>query len=190
MVVHGGSGFGAEVSAITVDSSGRITSVTFRYAGREYKAGDKITFTQGTSQAEYTLQSADVSGSGIQNLTGKTIQGKERVGYARFAFVIQEPGSGVVWPTPKAVAGTSGAIQGNVNYQASWTSTGSFFTELELQVDTSTNPNVHSWGGLPRPGCVGQPVHVHGAADGQLPLAGTPYWHRGHRGCLVILYDV
>ena len=74
-VVSGGSGSGAVIASITVDSNGDITSVTWTSGGTGYAANDILTFTQGSVSGTYTLQSSDLSSGVIDNLSGKTIAG-------------------------------------------------------------------------------------------------------------------
>lgn len=72
--VSGGSGTGATITSITVNTSGQITGVTWDSGGTGYASGDVIVFTQGELKGRYTLVAADVNATGVlQNLSGKTI---------------------------------------------------------------------------------------------------------------------
>ena len=75
-IVSGGTGTGATISQITVDMQGRISSITWSSGGATYIEGDILTLTQGSFvYGHYTLQSADLSGGTILNLSNKSIQG-------------------------------------------------------------------------------------------------------------------
>lgn len=74
--VSGGSGDGAEISAIATDPNGYgIISVFFSSGGIGYLAGDVITLTQAGHSAEYTVLAEDLDVDGaIQNLLNKDIK--------------------------------------------------------------------------------------------------------------------
>ena len=74
VVTTDGSGTGAIVSSITVNSEGSITAVTFSTRGSGYAAGDLMILTQGGVTGNRPIRSGNLTPSGgLNNLGGVTI---------------------------------------------------------------------------------------------------------------------
>ena len=72
--VSGGSGTGAMVESVTVNSSGQITAIEWESGSLDYETGDILTLFQDYQIATYTVLAADVTPTGrLRNLSGKTI---------------------------------------------------------------------------------------------------------------------
>ena len=72
--VSGGSGTGATVESVTVNSSGQITAIEWESGSLDYETGDVLTLFQDYQTATYTVLAADVTPTGrLRNLSGKTI---------------------------------------------------------------------------------------------------------------------
>ena len=69
----GGSGEGAVVASITINSAGRITHVTWSDGGSGYAAGDTITLTQGDAIGTYVIQPSEVSSGVLQPINNRVI---------------------------------------------------------------------------------------------------------------------
>ena len=75
-VTTDGSGTGATIDTITVDSNGDITGIAWDNDGTGYAEGDVLTITQGDVVGEYPLLAVDVDGAGrLEDLTGRRIEG-------------------------------------------------------------------------------------------------------------------
>ena len=162
--VTGGSGYGATIATCTVNTDGEITGITWANAGGFYEVGDVLTLTQGRKQTSYTLLSADVqTGGWIQTLTGKALAADDEVGYQRYEIEIITPASQKP-PTPTGVAYTD---QQDGNVRITWTTSGDFFTEVELQVNASTNPQAKSWVTLRKVDVWGQEAILNNLPSGE-----------------------
>ena len=86
--VSGGSGTGAVVDSVTVDTDGQITDVVWKSGSSEYATGDILTFTQHDVTGKYTIQDADHSDGVLQDLSEKTIRSSSnRQGFSAFLEV-------------------------------------------------------------------------------------------------------
>ena len=79
--VSGGSGSGAVVGSITVDSNGDITSISWTSGGTGYAANDVLVLKQGATVGSLTLQASHLSGGVLQNLSGLTLAGLSVYGF-------------------------------------------------------------------------------------------------------------